>query len=196
MHSTHRALAVLSALVVAAGLALTPLAAHAAPGPWTGAEGKNTSRSELIIRALPTTFSAREGSLLPGEVFPIVCKVTGTVVRRGDEVNNLWYRLPGSTRAWVSALYVRNVDEVPAYCGDGKRYDGRVTTATLVRREAPTTRANAHGALTRGASVRIICKLRGQAVDGNSLWYNLPQGLWVAARYVANVGSAPPYCTR
>jgi hypothetical protein len=196
MHCTHRALAAPTTLVLATLLALTPRAADAAPGPWTGAEGKNTSKSELIVRALPTTFSAREGSLLPGEVFPIVCKVAGTVVRRGDEANNLWYRLPGSTRAWVSALYVRNVDKVPAYCGDGKRYDGRVATATLVRREAPTTRANAHGALSRGAEVRIICKLQGQAVDGNRLWYNLPQGLWVAARYVANIGSPPPYCTR
>ena len=186
----------LAALTLAAGLAATPLAAQASPGPWRGAQGKNVSRSDLVVRALPTTFSAREGSLLPGEVFPIVCKVTGTVVRRGDVANNLWYRLPGSNRAWVSALYVRNVKKVPAYCGNGTRYTGRVTTATLVQREAPTSRANAHGALSKGARVTVICKLHGQRVHGNDLWYNLPLGLWVSARYVANVGAPPPYCTR
>ena len=83
----------------------------------------------------------------------------------------------------------------PSYCGTGRTYRGRVTTATLIPREAPTTRANSHGGLTRGTLVHINCKLRGQEVRGNSLWYNLPHGLWVSARYVSNVGAVPAYCT-
>ena len=61
-------------------------------------------------------------------------------------------------------------------------------------REAPTTRANAHGGLDRGSRVTIHCKLHGQQVRGNDLWYNLDHGLWVSARFVSNVGPAPGYC--
>ena len=206
MIRTHRVTRRAASFALAAGLALTTMtsgAAHAtdagAPGPWKGPSGKNTARNELVVRCLPTTFSNHEGLLLPVEVFPIVCKVQGTVVHKDDDengaVSNLWYRLPGSSHAWVSALYVTNVDgRIPRWCGDGSTYRGRVTGRLLVQREAPTTRANSHSALTKGTSVRILCKLRGQEVGGNDLWYALPQGLWVAARYVADVGAAPAYC--
>jgi hypothetical protein len=143
-------------------------------------------------------FSRRKGVLADGSRHRLTCEVTGSVVRRHNDengdVSNLWYRLPGSRPRWVSALYIRNTTSPPTYCGTGKTYRGRVTARLLISREAPTTRANAHGGLTRGSALRINCKLHGQDVRGNDLWYNLPHGLWVAARYVANSGPVPDLC--
>ncbi|QNN53655.1 hypothetical protein [Nocardioides mesophilus] len=178
----------------------TPLLARGAARYGAAPAGQVTVNSGLVVRRLPTTFSARQGVLPRGTVFPVTCKLTGSVVRRGGDqngdVNNLWYRLSSDRRQWVSALYVRNVNGIPPYCGTGENYRGRVTARMLAPREAPTTRANAHGGLARGTRVTIKCKLRAQRVAGNNLWYNLPQGLWVSARYVANIGPAPAYCTR
>ncbi len=177
----------------------TPFLGRGATRYGAGPAGQVTA-SGLIVRRLPTMFSMRQNTLSRGKVVPLTCKVTGSVVRRGGdqdgEVSNLWYRLSGDRRAWVSALYVRNVNGIPPYCGTGKTYRGRVTAGMLVPREAPTTRANAHGGLFRGTSVTINCKLHAQRIAGNDLWYNLPHGLWVSARYVANIGPAPAYCTR
>ena len=165
-----------------------------------GPRGRVTARGGLVVRSLPTTSSARQAKLRHGKVYPLTCKVTGSVEYRGnDEDNaksNVWFRLPGDRPEWVSALYMRPVDGAPPYCGSGRTYRGRVTAAMLIPREAPTTRANSHGGLSRGTTVKITCKLKGQKVRGNRLWYNLPQGLWVSARYVSNVGPAPAYCTR
>ena len=162
-------------------------------------EGQVTPGNGLVVRTLPTTFSSRKGVLAHGRLSPLTCKVTGSVVRRHNDqngdVSNLWYRLPGTRPRWVSALHIRTTTSVPPYCGTGKTYHGRVTAKMLISREAPTTRANAHGGLTRGSTIRINCKLHGQGVRGNDLWYNLPHGLWVSARYVANTGPAPGYCT-
>ncbi|WP_395656451.1 hypothetical protein [Nocardioides sp.] len=164
-----------------------------------GPRGRVTAKNGLLVRSLPTMFSSRQGKLQHGHVYPLTCRVTGSVVHRGNDedgrVSNVWYRLPGAAREWVSAMYVRPIGGAPPYCGTGRTYRGRVTTATLIPREAPTTRANSHGGLTRGTLVHINCKLRGQEVRGNSLWYNLPHGLWVSARYVSNVGAVPAYCT-
>jgi hypothetical protein len=42
--------------------------------------------------------------------------------------------------------------------------------------------------------VNIICKLEGQPVSGNDLWYFSTDHRWVAARYVKNVGRSPGWC--
>ena len=65
----------------------------------------------------------------------------------------------------------------------------------MTKRVAPTTAASASGGLGRGARVTIICELPGQSVGGNNRWYYLTDGRWVAARYVANVGRAPGWCS-
>lgn len=49
--------------------------------------------------------------------------------------------------------------------------------------------------LYRSQPFDIRCKVRSHdAVAGNDLWYQLPEGGWVAAYYVDNVGKAPGYC--
>lgn len=160
--------------------------------------GRVTARGGLVVRGLPTPFSARQQTLRRGAVVPLACRVAGSVVFRNDDedapASNVWYRLAGRGHRWVSGTYVRPVGASPRYCGTGRTYRGRVTTALLVAREAPTTRANAHGGLDRGSRVTIHCKLHGQQVRGNDLWNNLDHGLWVSARFVSNVGPAPGYC--
>ena len=164
----------------------------------SGPQGRVSAKSGVVVRALPTDRSALQGVLPHGKVFPVTCEVSGSVVRgaQAGAVSNRWYRLPGDQRAWVSSLYVDDVGQAPKYCGNGERSRGRVATALLIPREAPTTRANSHGGFERGKQVTINCQLRGERVDGNSLWYNLPLGLWVSARYVDHVGATPAFCTR
>ena len=76
-------------------------------------------------------------------------------------------------------------------------YYGRVIARTgLVLRDAP----NRHGKIIRvepyGAIVPIYCKVIGENVDGNHLWYLLTDGTWAwgAARYIENIGPAPRWC--
>ncbi|MEU3188715.1 SH3 domain-containing protein [Streptomyces sp. NPDC006923] len=70
-----------------------------------------------------------------------------------------------------------------------------VSRITLNIREDPTTNSPSLGGLRPGAIVALDCKVRGQNVNGNNLWYLLADGApgYVAARYVQNL-SYVPYC--
>ncbi|MFE4060872.1 SH3 domain-containing protein [Streptomyces sp. NPDC059096] len=73
---------------------------------------------------------------------------------------------------------------------------GRVVSRlTLSIRERPTTNSGYLGGLRPGTVVALSCKVVGQNVDGNDLWYLLGGGRpgYVAARYVENL-SPVPYC--
>ena len=154
------------------------------------ADGTVVAAGGLTVRQLPTTASTAKGRLANGTTVSIICKVRGSSV----DGNNLWYLLPPTLNEWVSARYVRNVGAAPGWCGNDERFVGRTTTA-VTKRVAPTTAAAASGGLARGVRVTIICKLPGQSVGGNNRWYYLTDGRWVAARYVANVGRAPGWCS-
>ncbi|MFJ3903301.1 hypothetical protein [Streptomyces sp. NPDC090025] len=40
--------------------------------------------------------------------------------------------------------------------------------------------------------MRISCKVKGENVNGNDLWYKLANGRgWIAARYARNIGTIP-----
>jgi len=182
---TIRAAAAAVASAVAIGLSATlPAQADA------DADGLVVAAGGLTVRQLPTTSSTAKGRLADGTTVSIICKVRGSSV----DGNNLWYLLPPTLNEWVSARYVRNVGAAPGWCGNDERFVGRTTTA-VTKRVAPTTAAAASGGLARGVRVTIICKLPGQVVGGNNRWYYLTDGRWVAARYVANVGPAPGWCT-
>jgi hypothetical protein len=74
-------------------------------------------------------------------------------------------------------------------------YLGQVTARrALAERARPTSRSAHRGALRHGARVALVCKVHGQSVHGNSLWYRLPNGSYVSARYVSNIGRAPRFC--
>lgn len=73
---------------------------------------------------------------------------------------------------------------------------GRTTTQLDVR-TAPTTQARELGILHKGDKVTVTCKVRGQRVAGNDVWYQMRDGegvAFAAARYVKNVGALPHWC--
>ncbi|MFB6978804.1 SH3 domain-containing protein [Streptomyces scopuliridis] len=72
-----------------------------------------------------------------------------------------------------------------------------VSRTTLSIREEPTSRSAYLGGLRPGTVIPLFCKVRGENVDGNDLWYLLGDARpgYVAARYVENQ-SPVPYCRR
>ncbi len=177
------ALGALASTVVAGAVVATPASAE------TLAQGRVVAGGGVVVRSLPTTASENFGVYAKGERVTLLCKLRGSTV----DGNAVWYRTPSEGSTWVSARYVANVGPAPAYCGSSARYTGR-TTATVTKREAPTTRTAAHGTVAKGLKVSVICKWEGDTVAGNAIWYHLTDGRWISARYVTNVGKAPELC--
>ncbi|MFJ1648105.1 SH3 domain-containing protein [Streptomyces sp. NPDC088258] len=92
---------------------------------------------------------------------------------------------PGTAAGSVSA--------VPAALPKGKV----VSRLPLHIRERATTDSPSLGVLQPGAVVPLSCKVHGQNVDGNDLWYRLGDGWtgYVAARYVQNLAHVD-FCRR
>jgi Bacterial SH3 domain len=72
--------------------------------------GRVVSDAPLNIRRHPTTKADVIGTLQPGAIIKIACKVAAERV----DGNPIWYKLAGRP-GWVSARYVRNLGYVP-YC--------------------------------------------------------------------------------
>lgn len=110
--------------------------------------------------------------------------------------NDLWYKL--GTGRWVSARYVSNVGAAPRFCGSGKEYQGKViSSGSLSVRSGPHTANAKVSSAPRGQRLPPVCKVDSQSIGGNKRWYHLVGdggGQWVAARYVWNIGTAPPHC--
>ncbi|MFD3803172.1 SH3 domain-containing protein [Streptomyces sp. NPDC058619] len=48
------------------------------------------------------------------------------------------------------------------------------------------------GKALTGDVVAVQCKVNGQTVDGNAIWYKLADGRgWIAARYAKNLNKVP-----
>lgn len=152
-------------------------------------DGRVVSAGNLSVRYGPSQASAWLASLAPDAVIPIHCKIRGSSV----DGNNVWYALPPTLNEWVSARYVVIEGPEPDWCGSDQRFVGR-TSATLIQRTGPTSVSPSVGTLSRGTTVNINCKLQGQNVRGNDLWYHLDNGRWVSAYYVDNIGQAPSWC--
>ncbi|MEV0174940.1 SH3 domain-containing protein [Streptomyces sp. NPDC050803] len=75
-------------------------------------------------------------------------------------------------------------------------YKGVVTADTLLLRSAPNRGSQVIRTAHRGDIVKIFCKTAGETVQGNPLWYLLPDGTWAwgSARYIDNIGAAPRWC--
>ncbi|WP_157879604.1 SH3 domain-containing protein [Streptomyces yangpuensis] len=59
-------------------------------------------------------------------------------------------------------------------------------------RSGPGTKYAQKGKLKTGSVVALQCKVNGQKVDGNSIWYKLADGSgWIAARYALNLNKVP-----
>ncbi|MFF3013826.1 SH3 domain-containing protein [Streptomyces sp. NPDC057939] len=87
----------------------------------------------------------------------------------------------------------------PGTCDCSKdHHKGRgkvVSKEPLVIRSGPGTSHKALGKLQPGSVVALQCKVNGQKVGDNAIWYRLPENRgWVPARYV--IDKAPvPYCS-
>ncbi|MDG9702300.1 SH3 domain-containing protein [Streptomyces sp. DH37] len=96
----------------------------------------------------------------------------------------------------------RNPEMAPESMDDSRHhtYKGRVIARSgLNVRTHPNTHSRVLATLPYGKVIHIECKVRGQNVAGNNLWYKLDRKHhhhdgWVSARYVVNIGPAPHYC--
>ncbi|MFC7992954.1 SH3 domain-containing protein [Streptomyces pilosus] len=80
--------------------------------------------------------------------------------------------------------------------GDQGQYKGRVTADRLALRTAPNRGAQIIRYAHKGEVVSIFCKVPGDKVNGNPLWYLLTDGTWAwgPAGHIDNIGPAPRWC--
>ncbi|MER5988443.1 SH3 domain-containing protein [Streptomyces sp. NPDC001787] len=122
-HAGHRITSVLVGILLAGtalaapsvaaghhtGTAGSPAQTAEAAAPAAEPEGQVVSRTALHVREEPNTRSRVLGSLPPGAVIRLHCKVVGENV----DGNNRWYLLGSGRPGYVSARYVRNLSTVP-----------------------------------------------------------------------------------
>lgn len=102
----------------------------------------------------------------------------------------------------VTGAVAASVVAGPALAADhkpdgGAHYKGRVIAKTgLLVRSGPSTSHRVVDSNPYGAKVRIVCKVKGENIDGNPRWYLLSSGkyAWSSARYIENIGKAPEWC--
>lgn len=59
-------------------------------------------------------------------------------------------------------------------------------------RSGPGTKYTNTGKAPTGTVVKLQCKVKGQNVDGNAIWYKLADGRgWISARYALNLNKVP-----
>jgi len=146
---------------------LAPTAAGAfAPGQDHGTAASTAASAPASSGTPSGPSAARPSTAKPGSAKP--GSTTATAAKPGSAK-------PGST----TAAYVK----------------GKVVSSVTLRiRSRATTNSTALGSYAPGAVVKLACKVRGQNVGGNDLWYNLSDRPgWLAARYVQNLG-AVPFC--
>lgn len=80
--------------------------------------------------------------------------------------------------------------------GNQGEYKGVVTTNRLALRTAPNRGARVIRYAHKGEVVSIFCKVPGDRVNGNPLWYLLTDGTWAwgPAGHIDNIGPAPRWC--
>ncbi len=87
-------------------------------------------------------------------------------------------------------------DQAGGNHGDQGQYRGVVTAQKLALRSAPNRGSQVIRYAHKGEVVSIFCKVPGDKVDGNPLWYLLTDGTWAwgPARHIDNIGPAPRWC--
>ncbi|MFG3118592.1 hypothetical protein ACGF4C_30005 [Streptomyces sp. NPDC048197] len=81
--------------------------------------------------------------------------------------------------------------------GSPARPTGRVVAKEgLVVRTGPSNRYRAVGAKRYGTVVGIACRVNGQRVKGNPVWYRLSDAsyAWSSERGIVSEGAAPRWC--
>ncbi|MFG2831166.1 hypothetical protein ACGFWI_27435 [Streptomyces sp. NPDC048434] len=86
--------------------------------------------------------------------------------------------------------------------GDGSSnnfaaYEGHVVAEEgLVLRIGPNTQYRVVGSKEYGTVVGIVCRLKGENIEGNPVWYKLGDAsyAWSSARDIVNDGEDPRWC--
>ncbi|MFI9259902.1 hypothetical protein ACIGT4_19710 [Streptomyces sioyaensis] len=76
-------------------------------------------------------------------------------------------------------------------------YEGRVVAKRgVVLRTGPSYDYRAVGSKRYGTVVAIACRLNGQEVEGNPVWYRLSDAsyAWSSARHIVHDGEDPRWC--
>lgn len=74
--------------------------------------GKVIARTGLKVRSGPSQHHKWVGSLKPGQVVKIRCKVNGQWI----DGNPRWYKLYDGNYMWASARYIKNIGAAPHFC--------------------------------------------------------------------------------
>ncbi|MEV7201518.1 SH3 domain-containing protein [Streptomyces griseoluteus] len=80
---------------------------------------------------------------------------------------------------------------------DPRRYDGVVTArGGIWLHDRPDRGTRRVRFAKQGEHVSIYCKVNGDRVGANPLWYLLTDGTWAwaSARYIGNAGPVPRWC--
>ncbi|MEU5365562.1 SH3 domain-containing protein [Streptomyces sp. NPDC005925] len=176
--SLRSRLAIAAAAGVLAATAATPAVAHADWGNGTGS-GSRTYDSDDTTNDNGTADGTGMADSMADD--------PGTADATGD------------TDTAGQAPDAGAAEGTGAMGGDGsssRYYRGVVTASTLLLRSAPNRNSQIIRYAHRGDIVNIYCKTGGETIDGNPLWYLLPDGTWAwgAARYIDNIGPAPRWC--
>lgn len=124
-------------------------------------------RGSANARSTPSTQRDRILTYYEGETFPVECQAHGTSVD-GDDV---WYALPPSVDASVSARSVTLIGRTPVWCDGAMPAAHGVARTHTVARSAPTRADRAASVYRAGAAVAFECWTTGQQVAGSDRWY-------------------------
>ncbi|MFI0903634.1 hypothetical protein ACH4TE_08790 [Streptomyces sioyaensis] len=76
-------------------------------------------------------------------------------------------------------------------------YEGRVVAKRgVVLRTGPSNDYRAVGSKRYGTVVAIACRLNGQEIEGNPVWYKLDDAsyAWSSVRHIVHDGADPRWC--
>lgn len=123
-----------------------------------------------MLRTVRTTVALTTGALALG-----VLGVTPSTAADQYQAPASPATVQGATETTVQAKYGRVVSRVDLHI-----------------RSRATTNSRALGSFHPGATIALRCKVRGQNVMGNHIWYKLEhRSGWVTARYVKNLNYIP-----
>ncbi|KOG39354.1 hypothetical protein [Streptomyces decoyicus] len=103
----------------------------------------------------------------------------------------------------LSGVLAATVTAGPALAsddGEGETFaahEGRVVAEEgLVLRAGPSTHYRAIGSEEYGTVVGIVCRVKGESIEGNPVWYKLGDAsyVWSSTRDIVNDGEEPRWC--
>lgn len=178
-HAKHRVTTAIAGLVIAgSGLLATATVSVADAQPGTG-----TSTGTVAVPAAGTNAAGSVAVPAAGTAVAPSHVVPGTNAAGSAAVPS--HVVPGTIATGATMT--------PALIAAEPR--GRVTSRlTLSVRELSTSNSRLLGSLSSGSVASLRCKVVGQNVEGNKLWYRLAsRSGYVSARYVDNL-SPVAYC--